>query len=308
MPWLRQADGSWMVRGYHEVIAALREPRLAPGPGDLRERAHYPSLDSGVALQRVTLRAWQALGPGEVELVSRMGRSFGATAAASVLGISEAEVRALSPLAEVVWRESAMATSSAVSSVARDATSALAAAFNDQATTHVQAFVALTHSLPALVSNVMVHSLTANPLWPTADDRSLPVGASRVLVDEWLRCCAPVRYVFRQVGQRLVVNGESIEPGTSVTVDIESANCDASVFPEPHRVLPEGRRNPHVAFGVAPHACRGAGTVQLALAAFLEAWWAFRETHRLTLLSTETEAGFVAMRAWQRVQLRVEVA
>jgi hypothetical protein len=46
----------------------------------------------------------------------------------------------------------------------------------------------------------------------------------------------------------------------------------------------------------------------LALAAFLEAWSAFEEAHRLTLLSAQPEADFVAMRAWKQAMLRVEAA
>ena len=308
MPWLRKNDGSWMVRGYHDVMASLRDARLVSGPEGTPDRLRYPSLDAAADLQRVTLAAWQAVAPGDVELVSTVGRSFGVTAAGMVLGMSDAEVRSLLPLAEVVWRESATATSSATSSAAREATAALAEAFKSQAPTHVQAFVALTHSLPALVSNVMVHSLLANPEWPAADDESLRPGSSRAVVDEWLRCCAPVRYVYRQAAQRLVMNGDAIEPGTSVTVDLESANFDPSVFPEPGLVRPGSRRAAHVAFGVAPHACRGATTVHVALAAFLEAWFAFGRTHRLALVSTHAETDFVAMRTWKRAVMRVEVA
>jgi hypothetical protein len=246
--------------------------------------------------------------PGEVELVSTVCRSFGATTAGMVLGMTEVTVQGLLPLAEVVWRESAMATSSAISSSARTATAALATAFNDQASTHVQAFVALTHSLPALVSNVMVHSLSAQPEWPSADEASLLRGSSRAVLDEWLRCCAPVRQVYRQVAQRFIMDGDSFEPGTSVTLDIESANFDPMVFPEPGLVRPGARRAAHLAFGVAPHACRGATTVQVALSAFLEAWSALRQTHRLTLMGSEPEADFVAMRTWKRALVRLEVA
>ncbi len=308
MPWLRQADGSWLVRGYHDVVAALRDPRLASAADGAGDRLRYPSVDAAAALQRATQAAWQTLAPGEVELVSTMGRSFGATAAAMVLGLSDGDVVTLWPFADVVWRESATASSSTVSLAAREATAALANAFTDQASTHVQAFVALTHSLSALVSNVMVHSLSASPQWPAADDESASHDARRVVLDEWLRCCAPVRYVYRRTSQRLTANGETVESGLSVTVDLESANFDPTVFPDPGVVRPGLRRTPHVAFGVAPHACRGATTVQLALAAFLEAWTAFRQTHHLTLLSTQAEADFVAMRTWKRAVLRVERA
>lgn len=297
-----------MVRGYHEVMASLRDARLVSGPNVTPDRLHYPSLETAAELQHATLATLQSLAPGEVELVSTVGRSFGATAAGMVLGMSDVEVRSLLTLAEVVWRESAMATSSVISSPAREATAALAAAFNSQAPTHVQAFVALTHSLPALVSNVMVHSFLANPEWPAADDETLQPISSRAVLDEWLRCCAPVRYAYRQVAQRLVMNGDTIEPGTSVTVDLESANFDPSVFPEPGLVRPGSRRAAHVAFGVAPHACRGATTVHVALAAFLEAWSAFGQTHRLALMSTHAETDFVAMRTWKRAVMRVEVA
>jgi cytochrome P450 len=308
MPWSRRKDGSWIVHGYRDVMAALRDARLASAPDGPGDRLRYPALDTTKDLLRATLATWQSIAPGEVELVSTMGRSFGANAAALVLAMSDEEVRALLPLAEVVWRESATATSSVVSTTAREATAALAAAFGDRASTHVQAFVALTHSLPALVSNVMVHSLSAYPEWPVVDDALLPRGANRAVVDEWLRCCAPVRHVYRQVVQRLAANGETLEPGASVTVDIESANFDPSVFPEPGLLRPGARRAAHAAFGVAPHACRGATTVQLALGAFLEAWSAFEQAHRLTLLSAQPEADFVAMRAWKQAMLRVEVA
>lgn len=307
MPWQLQPDGTWTVRGYHDVMVALRDTRLAAASGGTADRLRYPSLDAAPELRRATLSLWQDLALGEVELVSTVCRSFGATAAGMVLGMTDATVRALLPLAEVVWRESAMATSSAISSSARTATALLATAFNDQASTHVQAFVALTHSLPALVSNVMVHSLSVQPEWPSADEESLLRGSSRAVLDEWLRCCAPVRQVYRQVAQRFTVNGDTLEPDTSVTLDIESANFDPSVFQEPGLLRPGARRAAHLAFGVAPHACRGATTVQVTLFAFLSAWSVLKQTHRLTLLRAEPEAHFVAMRTWKRVLVRVEV-
>ena len=308
MPWLRQNDGSWMVQGYHDVMASLRDARLVSGPHVEADRLHFPSLETAADLQHATLATWQAFAPGEVELVSTVGRSFGVAAAGTVLGITDEEVRSLMPAAEVVWRESATATSSAISFAAAAATGALAAAFGERASTHVQAFVALTHSLPALLSNVMVHSLLTNPPWPAASEAASRPSSSRAAIDEWLRCCAPARYVYRQVAQRLVMNGDAIEPGTSVAVDLESANFDPSVFPEPALVRPGARRAAHVAFGVAPRSCRGATTVHTALAVFLEAWLALGQTYRLALLSTHAETDFVAMRAWKRAVMRVEVA
>jgi len=321
MPWRQRPDGAWEVRGYHDVIAALRDPHLATVGGAVRERVHALSPDLMLCLQRDTLTRWEALVPGEVELVSRMGRSFGATAAVLVLGLPETTVNELSGLAEQIWQDSAKAGSSDVSQQASEATATLASAFNDQASTHVQAFVALTQSLPALVSNVMVHSLRANHRWPEVDQASSAAAAAtppaadagmatigRAQCDEWLRCCAPVRRVFRKVQSPLSVNGQTLDIGTAVTIDLESANLDTAVFPEPGRVMPEGRGVAHVAFGMPPHACRGASVVQTALSAFLGAWSAFCAAHHVVLLEAEAESDFVAMRAWKRAVLRVEAA
>ena len=59
------------------------------------------------------------------------------------------------------------------------------------------------------------------------------------------------------------VGGHRIAAGEPVYVSYLAANRDPAVFPDPDRIDPDRRPNPHLAFGNGPHYCTGAVLARL---------------------------------------------
>lgn len=81
--------------------------------------------------------------------------------------------------------------------------------------------------------------------------------AQRLAVDEILRLTSPVAMVRRLVTEDFVFEGASLQKGDEVLLAWASANRDPEQFSEPERMDLRRRNNPHLAFGVGPHACLG---------------------------------------------------
>jgi cytochrome P450 len=76
-------------------------------------------------------------------------------------------------------------------------------------------------------------------------------------VEEFLRLESPVQTTLRYPGIDVEVAGETIRAGERLWLVVASANRDERVFPDPERVLLEGRAE-HIAFGGGRHFCIGA--------------------------------------------------
>ncbi|MFJ6687027.1 cytochrome P450 [Streptomyces werraensis] len=86
----------------------------------------------------------------------------------------------------------------------------------------------------------------------------------RVVVDtdkavhELVRHCGPVHVESRACVRDTVLGGRRIRRGQIVSCFLGAANRDASVFPEPDRLVWDRTPNRHPGFGRGPHACLGA--------------------------------------------------
>ncbi|MBL0937846.1 MAG: cytochrome P450 [Gemmatimonadaceae bacterium] len=305
--------GVWRVSGYADGFAALtHRDLLIPGSvqtsetagarreqvvaGDERGRVRE-QLDGSA---RLLLESACADSRAEctVELMALVCKPFGAQAAAIMLDMPAADVQRLEDDARVVWRDAAMARRPGASAEALRATAALANAFGADAVHKVQAFVALTYSLPALLGNVFAQLLeypVSSRQW-----RDHP----RQIVEELLRVAGPAKVVYRVVDDVARLDQTGIERGDVVAIDLESANHDSHVFPEPLQLNLARETTPHVAFGWTPHACLGAGAIRLALGSVVGAWMTTfgREMVRWTW-RTEADDTLVTMRRMQRVDV-----
>ncbi|MBB2910409.1 cytochrome P450 [Streptosporangium becharense] len=88
-------------------------------------------------------------------------------------------------------------------------------------------------------------------------------------LEEVLRWSSPASHFMRYAQRDVELAGRKIEAGQPVSVWLGSANRDERVFRDPYRFDIARRPNRHVAFGVGPHYCIGAGLARLGLRIFL---------------------------------------
>ncbi|MFE9655881.1 cytochrome P450 [Micromonospora sp. NPDC006431] len=90
-------------------------------------------------------------------------------------------------------------------------------------------------------------------------------------VDEFLRVVTPIMQFRRTATRDATLAGTKIAEGDKVVMFYVSANRDAAVFADPHRVDLERAPNPHLSFGMGPHFCLGAHLARMEMAALLDA-------------------------------------
>ncbi|RKT07696.1 cytochrome P450 [Streptomyces sp. 3211.6] len=91
-------------------------------------------------------------------------------------------------------------------------------------------------------------------------------------VEELLRVHPPVLSFRRTAARDTELAGTRIRAGDKVVVFHASANHDARVFTDPHRLDLGRSPNPHVSFGDGPHVCLGAHFARLQLRTLYEEW------------------------------------
>jgi cytochrome P450 len=218
------------------------------------------------------MRALQAY--GEVDLIRDFAAPWSLDLAAAWCGIESMPASTLATLSTLA-REAFIAAaharegaptphgSSALLTLARALASRGAAGPLD-----VQAFVALTHTLPCTLGNVWL-ALIERPdqMRELRDDQALMPRA----VEELLRFAAPSRTVFRYAHERTLIGGTPIEPGARVVLLLADANRDAARFIDAHRLDVRRDAAGHLAFGRGTHGCVGAGLIRSAVRAATEA-------------------------------------
>lgn len=89
-------------------------------------------------------------------------------------------------------------------------------------------------------------------------------------VEEALRWSSPVSHFMRYCVQDIELQGQLIRAGQPVSAWLGAADRDERVFTDPYRFDVRRSPNPHVAFGVGPHFCIGAGLARVGLRVFLD--------------------------------------
>jgi cytochrome P450 PksS len=78
-------------------------------------------------------------------------------------------------------------------------------------------------------------------------------------VEEVMRYDSAVPFLTRAAREDLTLGGRTIRQGDIVQLGLAAANRDPEVFADPDRLDFARRENRHLAFGVGPHVCVGAG-------------------------------------------------
>ncbi len=92
-------------------------------------------------------------------------------------------------------------------------------------------------------------------------------------IEEVLRFSPPVVKFRRTVTEDTELGGHKLLEGDKIYLSYPAANRDPSVFEDPHRFdITRSNARKHLAFGVGPHFCMGAGLARYQLKALLTQW------------------------------------
>jgi hypothetical protein len=120
----------------------------------------------------------------------------------------------------------------------------------------MQMFIALAHSLPALLGNAWL-ALFESPVEVT----DLPK-----TIDQLLRVAGPAKAQFRQAIAPVTIRECQIARDQRVILRLDIANRDPDEFPDPGELRFDRSSPAHLAFGNGLHACVGAALVRSAAA------------------------------------------
>jgi hypothetical protein len=239
----------WMFSGYREVLAALRDRRLSVGQVDLEFREAVIAALASVHAPLNDL-AFRELS-GEVDLVSELARPWSSGVASGVTGLSG---NGVDILASHIFASAANPFDVELRLRSERATVELARRFEGPLRSFwVQAFVALSQSLPAFLGNA----------WLALLKEPFLMGSPSVATEELLRYAGPSLAQFRTATEDVQFGDAHISRGDRIALMLGSANRDPEIFPNADRLDLQRRPNPHLAFGAGAHSCVGAALIRL---------------------------------------------
>jgi len=120
-------------------------------------------------------------------------------------------------------------------------------------------------------------SSIGSALWHLAqhpEDRARLIAEPALMpnaVEELLRAYSPVT-MARYVASDTEYGGCAMHEGDKVLMNFPAANRDPSVFENPHDVILDRAKNPHIAFGVGIHRCAGSNLARMEMRVSIEEW------------------------------------
>jgi cytochrome P450 len=271
---------AWVVADYAGVSAALREPRLSASGargGARLDRASHSAFRAKASADAARMMAqWgpllepyaremvESLPLEGVDLVREFAGPWSLKVAAELI-CPGGDARRMNGLAEKIFEAAAEPFDESLRHSAEQATLALAAMVpGELAGFHVQAFVALSQTLPCFLGSAWLALLNDPECWLALRDEPELMPAA---IDELLRHSGPSRALLRCAVDELTLGGAVIAQGDRVVLMVADANRDPAVFTEPER-LDFRRSSPrHLGLGDGMHACIGASLIRTAAAA-----------------------------------------
>jgi cytochrome P450 len=267
---------AWVLSRYADVLAALREPLLSANAIPPNPLAHAKFRRAAMlALSPHKIAEWRAHAESlahqmfsrlaesnrEVDLATEFAEPWSLALAAAVTGVSQQDSEGLSGLAANVFAAAADPFNTGLQAQAQIATAEMSSCMRDAF--HVQAFVALSQTLPVFLANAWL-TLLQHPA-DTAGLRAQPDLLPSAM-EELLRYVGPSHAQFRHATHDTEINGFHITNGQRVILMLASANRDPAQFRDPDQLNFQRQPNNHLAFGFGEHACVGAALVRMAAA------------------------------------------
>jgi len=220
-----------------------------------------------------------------VDLIAAFARPWSRELAMRVAGAPRADAGRLAGLAREVFLAAAHATDARPAPAALTATTELARALpGADPAIAVQAFVALSETLPCLLAGVWLELFRRPPLaqqlcrqllappdapgMSAADEMAVRDDSNHILprvIEELMRLASPDRAVFRQARGDTTIGNARIAAGDGVILMLAAANRDPNAFPDPDAVDLSRSAPAHLTFGRGPHRCAGASLVRMAV-------------------------------------------
>ena len=186
-----------------------------------------------------------------VDLVRAFVEPWSLAVAVVATGAPGDDAERLAGLAREVFLGAACSTDTALRPQAQEAAAELARSFPAAgASVDVQAFVALSQTLPCFLANAWF-ALLRHPE-EAARLRAQP-GLMSQAIEELLRYAGPSRAIFRQASAPAGIGCANIRQGDRVILLLAAANRDPAQFPEPGRLDFRRGAAGHLAFGGGPH-------------------------------------------------------
>ena len=284
-PYFDEELGACVLTRHGDVLSAMRSSSLAM---DSRE----PVTDETIAAMRkireetiealssTQLRAWlEELRPLVeqnvatlpngivVDLVDDYLMPCCLELAVLVTGIDANDAIRLRELARPVSEAAAEPCDDSLRAQAKIVTPQLQACFHAQAESlRDSGFVALSHTLPAMLANGC-YSLLRHPGQWTLLHRQPELVESAL--EELIRYAGLSRYLKRRATEDVVLSGVRFRKGDRLILRIIAANHDPERFACPHQLDVLRRDAGHLALGAGPHACVGANLIRMASAAIM---------------------------------------
>ena len=128
-------------------------------------------------------------------------------------------------------------------------------------------------------------------------------------VEEFFRVITPLTHIGRVCPVETNVHGETVKPGTRVSLCWASANQDETAFDTPGEVRLDRKPNPHLAFGFGTHLCLGAAHARLLLRTLLQR--CVEHVGRITVLEAkervEHEERYQRVVGFESLTIRISV-
>jgi len=264
----------WVLSRYSDVRLALMHPDLLPpgsgsGPASrATNSAAGPALAPDAwcgELERIAAEQVAQLPCGEaVDLMQRLAVPVGRALAARLVPATPDQADTLLTLARTVFHAAASSTTGMSDAAALAATAELARRLGaSPSSLEVQAFVALTHTLPGFLAGAWWELARHTGQGHLIRNGSVPIARA---VEELLRIAGPSRAVFRQAVRDVELADHMIPAGHRVILRLSAANRDPARFPDPDRLDLQRDAGGHLAFGAGRHACPGARLIRMAAA------------------------------------------
>jgi cytochrome P450 len=245
---------AWVLSRYADVITALEDRKLKAATPD--GEAHARMRDSAIAwLSSVRLPAacaqWDVPETLRVDLMRDVAEPWCLKVAAAVARLPLEAARELIPLTYDIFQAAAGPPHPERQRKGLDATAELLKTFKgDDGALNLQAFVALSQTLPRFLTNswlaFLLHPEQMQILRETS--RQMPTA-----IEELLRYAGPAAVQFR-TGYH--------DPDDRVMLMVASANRDPAHFKDPDVLNLTRTPLRHLAFGHGVHACIGAALIR----------------------------------------------